>query len=159
VISDSPYEAGELALKPTAGIAAGILGGLVMLAIVQVLGPILGIGAGDVLGAIGTAVAPGGQTVLVGLVVHLVTAGVLGLMYSASQQRIPARGLVGVGVMFGLLVWIFGGLVAGWLMGEGVREALRSWSWLAACLGFGLTLAGMAVLAGRRTGTRALVRD
>lgn len=159
MISDSPYEAGELALKPAAGIAAGILGGLVMLAIVQILGPISGIGIGDVLGAIGMALMPGSQVVLVGMMLHLVTASVLGLMYSTSQQRIPASGLVGVGVMFGLVVWVFGGLVAGWLMGEGVREVLRSWSWLVACLGFGLTLAGMAVLAGRRSVRRAVVRD
>lgn len=159
MIADSPYAAGELVLKPIAGVAAGVLGGLLMLVAVQALSLISGVSAGDVLSAFGSALAPGGQVLLVGLVVHLVTAGLLGLLYAVSQQRIPARGLAGVGLLFGMVVWVFGGLFAGWLLGEGVREVVRSWSWLVACLGFGLALAAEAVLAGRRQVRAALPRD
>lgn len=159
MIADSPYEAGELALKPAAGVAAGVFGGLLMLVLVEALDPISGVSAGDVRSAIGSALAPGDRAVTVGLGLHLATAGVLGLLYALSQQRIPPRGLVGVGLLFGLVVWIFGALFAGWLMGEFVREVLRSWSWLLASLGYGLILAGTAVLAGRRAVRSAMPRD
>lgn len=151
MVSDSPYDTGELVLKPGIGAVAGIGGALLMLALLQVFYPVSGLSASSVLAQIGSVVASAGTAqsglVVIGLVVHLTTAGILGLLYALSQRRIPYRGLVGVGLLFGFVIWVISTLIIGWFFDESLRAVLRSWPWLLASLSYGLALASAAVWA------------
>ncbi|MCX7670736.1 MAG: hypothetical protein N2439_11775 [Anaerolineae bacterium] len=86
----------------------------------------------------------------------------LGLLYALNQRLIPKRGLIGVGLLFGFVIWLIGSVMFGRLLPEPLRATLRSWPWLMAHLAFGLVLAVMAVgQASRRQRTKrpVLVRD
>ena len=149
MISDSPYDTGDLVLKPVVGVTSGVGAALLMLLLIQVLYPVSGLSSRSALAQIGSVVAPSDATqsalILTGLAVHLSIAGLLGLLYALSQRQIPYRGLVGVGLLFGFVVWVVSTLVTGWLFDESLRTVLRSWPWLLASLLFGLVLASTAV--------------
>ena len=68
--------------------------------------------------------------------------GLLGIFYGACQLRVPIRGLVAVGIFYGIFLWILTNLV-GWLLFPATTEAIRSWP------GFGLFVsysAGLGLL-------------
>jgi hypothetical protein len=69
------------------------------------------------------------------------------LLYAVCQQRIPVRGLIAVGIFYGFILWIVGSLIIGMLLSRELRVVLRSWTWLGACVLYGLGLAGAAVWA------------
>jgi len=166
MISDSPYDSAELVLAPWQGMAAAAAGGWLMLALLQLVGPAAPLSPADLLGQIGALVTPAGAAADVrlaaGLALHLAVAVALGLLYALSQRLIPDRGLIGVGLLFGFVVWVVGSVILGRFWPEPLGAALRSWPWLAAHLAFGLTLAAVAVAqAGRRRAQKrpAVVRD
>jgi hypothetical protein len=155
VISDSPYQTGELLLTPLEGAASGLAAAVPMLAVVFALEP--GSGATvqawlDWLGGLARLSGSGGATasVVVGLVVHGCIGACLGLLYAASQQRIPMRALIGVGAFYGLFLWIAGKILLGWVFATPVREVVHSWVWLAGACAFGMSLALIAGWAGSR---------
>ncbi len=154
MVSDSPYQTQDLLLRPLEGAAAGVIGSFVMLAAVSALGSgpqekvatwlnwmagMAGIGAG----------APG-------LVLHGLVGAVLGALYASSQQRLPWRPLVGIGAFYGLLLWIAGRLLLGWLFSTPVHSVVHSWAWLAGACAYGMTLALFAGWAGARRPSSAV---
>ncbi len=165
MISDSPYRSGDLMLKPLEGLLAGMGGALLMLALLQVFNPVSHMPPGLALTRIGLVAVPADATsealMAMGLALHLAVAGLLGLLYALSQRRIPDRGLIGVGLLFGFVIWAVGSLIIGRFLEPAVREVLRSWPWLLAHLLYGLTLTAAAIYQGRRRGQgeQPVVRD
>lgn len=149
MISDSPYASGELLLKPGHGIAAGAGGGLLMLLLMQLLSPVARYTPAELLARIGLVVAPPSASAsaltATGLALHFAVAGLLGLLYALSQRRIPSRGLIGVGLLYGFVIWVVGSLIIGRFLDVSVSGALRAWPWLLANLLYGLVLAAVAV--------------
>ncbi len=147
MVTDSPYDATDYALRPAAGLVAGLLGAGVMLLPLAlsgtqgsgVLHDVL-ISAGDggnrVLRLTGAAPAP----VVSGSAVHAALGAMLGLLYAVCQVRRPVSGLIAVGVSYGFTIWIFSGLVAS-ALGHDVWGTVRSWPWLVACVTYGVSLA------------------
>jgi hypothetical protein len=82
--------------------------------------------------------------------VHVLIGAVLGVLYAMSQQRVPPRVLAGIGLFYGLMLWIAGRLLLGWVLSTRVRDVVHTWSWLAGALTFGLALALAAAWAGAR---------
>jgi len=152
MIVDSPYNFLGLALSPKIGIIAGILSAGVMLAVVSVCEPISTISVIQVLSKISLMIIPGpfGPTygrsnLIIGLIMHLILGGIFGLLYAMCQKSIPNRGLIGVGIFYGFVLWVVSSLLIGLLLTETVRVFLRSWAWLVANLVYGLCLAGMSI--------------
>lgn len=149
MISDSPYDSEELVLKPSTGTVSGVVAGMLMLILIWALSPVSGLSVGTLLTHVGSMMTSSSDkssiTVAVGLVVHLMTAGLLGLLYALCQRRIVIHGLVGVGLLFGFVMWVISTVIVGWLLDETARVVLRSWPWLLASLLFGLVLASVAV--------------
>jgi len=130
MISDSPYRFRDAVLSPGRGIFAGGVGSLLMLGLLVILEPLSGLSPAHALEAIGVACpwdCGGSSPVARGITVHLIMGALLGLLYAASQQRIPVRGLVGVGIFYGVLLWAVGGLIVGSFLGESLRRVIRSW--------------------------------
>ncbi len=157
MISDSPYEAGELILTSFEGIIGGLVGTLVMIVLATSLQFLSGHSQAEFLVRLGTAVSPfrlaNDHARIAGLVVSATVGCLLGLLYAVCQQRIPVRGFVAVGLFYGFLLWVIGRILARWAFGGILHDVLRSGQWLGACLGYGLCLAMAAVLfAGRRAG-------
>lgn len=155
MIADAPYRFGEFALRPRAGAGAGLFGAVLMLGILAVLSPASGLQVSEVLTRIASVIPLGGHlaatpTQMLGLGVHAGVGAVLGLLYAAAQQSLPLRRLAWVGLFYGVLVWIVGGFIAGWAIDDILRRTIRSWPWLVACLGYGLTLAFTAAWAQAR---------
>jgi hypothetical protein len=162
MISDSPYEASGLALTPRAGIAAGVTGGLLTFLLITLLQQVSGIDAMGGLPQMAVVFLPmpmdPSRTLLVpsvGAVLYVFATALLGLLYAACQKRIPARGLVIVGLFYGFILWIAGGFIVGPAIGGLLPEALRTWLWLLASLSFGLCLALAAVWATSRPSANA----
>jgi hypothetical protein len=157
MISDSPYQFKGLALTVRAGAVAGVAGALIMVGVLAVLQPVSGLPLSWVLGRIGRVILPasvlsGGNTTAqwVGLGLQVVLGAVLGVLYATSQQRIPAPGMMAVGIFYGFLLWVVGSVLVGFLFEKTLRAALRSWPWLLACLVYGMSLAGAAIWTSRR---------
>lgn len=152
MISDSPYQTGELLLRPREGAIAGVAGSLLMLGVVRALDPSpqgLVFAWLDWMARVAVP-ARAGAHVGPGLVVHGLVGAALGVLYAASQQRIPWRALLGIGAFYGLLLWIGGRVLLGWLFSTPVREVVHSWAWLAGASAYGITLAAAAVWAAVR---------
>lgn len=159
MISDSPYQAGDLLLRPLEGATAGFTGSLLMLAVVSVLdaGPQRVAGAWLQWMARFTPFGIGGDhPVIGGLVLHGLVGACLGLLYASSQQRIPWRALIGIGAFYGLFLWIGGRILLGWLFSTPVRAVVHSWVWLAGLCAYGMMLALFAGWAGARRPTPAV---
>lgn len=151
MIADAPYRTGPLILSPRAGVAAGAVGGLLMMAILSLLGPLSKLQAGDVLQRIGqilpfALVGPR----IVGAAIMTTCAMLLGGLYATSQQRAPARGLLAVGLFYGVVLWIVGGLFTRWLIGGELAVVVRSWPWFVADVVYGLWLAQVGIVISRR---------
>lgn len=145
----------DLVLLPVEGLLAGLVGSVLMLVSVALLQPASDLEAGYLLRQIGsvlftTADSHSTLALSAGLAVHLIVSLLLGLLYAASQQQIPIRGLVAVGTFYGLVNWIIGSLLVGSLLSQTLRETLRSWPWFAACIVYGLSLASVAIWVKKR---------
>jgi len=152
MIADSPYDFSRLLMKPMVGVVIGLIGAALMLGVIMLLEPIMGLTLGNLLSQITQVLLPNKLASscvscdpFVGLVGHLIFGMIFGLLYALCQQSIPVRGLVGVGVFYGFVIWIVGSLLIGLLFGESLRQVLRSWPWLLSHLVCGLTLAISAV--------------
>jgi len=158
MITDSPYDAGELVMRPRNGIIVGMGASVMMLAMLAALVPLSGISHLDALNAFAgilVSTSSGSLHILYGLGLHLAVGAVLGVLYCACQQRIPVRGLVFVGVFYGFVIWVAGGLIVSPIIGGEIREVLRSWSWLLASLIYGLSLTTAAVWSENRRSTES----
>lgn len=110
-----------------------------------VLGPWGGLVAGL---AVGGAVFAGAIPAS-GVEIHWAAAwlpwvlfGLLGMLYGACQLRVPIRGLVAVGIFYGVFLWVLTNLI-GWALFPATTEAFRTWP------GFGLFIsfsAGLGLL-------------
>lgn len=154
MVSDSPYQAGDLLLRPLEGAAAGVVASIVMLAAVSALGPgaqtLVATWLDWMAGIVGIGASGSG------LVLHGLVGAVLGMLYASSQQRLPLRSLVGIGAFYGLLLWIAGRLLLGWVVSTPVHSVVHSWAWLAGACVYGMTLALFAGWAGARRPSSAV---
>jgi hypothetical protein len=152
MITDSPYKLGELLIKRRFGAVAGIISASLMLLIVSLLSSASGLSVARLLSQVASAVLPrsleanlGDSALTIGLGVHLMFGVIFGVLHAMCQQSAPFRGLVGVGVFFGFVLWVISGLVIGWVFDPAIRSVLRSWPWLIAHIVYGLCLAGVAI--------------
>ena len=135
---------------------AGVVASMCMLGVVALLHPYSGLSARDLLVRTGEAVLPRGLvarsdvSVAASGVLYAVVGAVLGLLYAVSQDRVPARGLIAVGVFYGIVIWVVSRVLTAWLFGPTLRTALHSYPWFLACVCFGVVLAGCAAWADRR---------
>jgi len=160
MISDSPYDAGELVMRPRNGVIVGMAASVMMLAMLAALAPLSGLSHLEALSALASIFASTSSTsaagdfhMLYGLGLHLIVGAVFGVLYYACQQRVPARGLIFVGVFYGFVLWVAGSLVVGPIFGSQIREVVRSWPWLLGSLIYGLSLATAAVWSDNRRST------
>ena len=151
MIADSPYQVSSSALSPRMGVGAGLVAALFMLVVMQLIAPITGCSVEDALLNLGglvmssmTSLNSSGLQRWCGLTLHLAMGALFGLLYSVSQQNAERYLLIAVGLFYGCLLWI-GGRLFGACVGEPVRTMLRSWSWLAGSLSYGLCLAFAAI--------------
>lgn len=156
MVTDSPYDINDLALSPFAGLMVGLIASLIMLSVVMLFQPYSGISVENVLKPLATLVLPKRfeqveptTLVMIGLGVHLMLRGLIGLLYSVCQQRIPTRGFVAVGIFFGFIIWITGSVILGFVFGAEWRATSRTWTWLFANIIFGFTLALTAIIAAK----------
>lgn len=70
---------------------------------------------------------------------------VLGGLYGACQLCVPTRGLVAVGVFYGVFLWVLTNLF-GWLLFPVAAAEVRSWSGFLCYLSFSLSLAICSIL-------------
>jgi hypothetical protein len=155
MVADSPYGVLLQAMPTGYGAVCGGIGAGVMLA---VAGSAAALGDGGppppFVVAYAICGAPAGPsaagcwgTVLAG---HGALGALLGVLYAVSQRRAATGALLGVGAFYGLFVWLVGRLVAAVALPDVHASAMSSWAWLAACLTFGLVLAGSAAVHQRR---------
>lgn len=152
MIADSPYDYSGLLLKPVLGIVIGLVGAGLMLLVLAIFEPLTGLSPADMLSQITqvllsdkAASSCAGCDPWVGLAGHLLLGLIFGLLYALCLQSVPVRGIVGVSVFYGFVIWVVGSLLIGLLIDESVRTVLRSWPWLVAHLGYGILLALAAI--------------
>jgi hypothetical protein len=157
MISDSPYHVDRSMLTPRAGMATGLIAAMVMIILIALLQPVSGLGWVETLMKIGRVFLPLSAypiedriVALIGLSFHFFLGALLGLFYAVCQQRIPARGLIIVGVFYGFVIWVVGRLFISPLFGADLLKPFRSWPWLLACLFYGLCLAVGAIWSEKR---------
>ncbi len=149
MLADAPYETTEPVMHPLVGLVAGLAAGGAMLgtsALAHKLTPMaLAFGLGDATR---------------GLVAWLALAAFLGLMYGISQLQARPRDLIGVGIFYGIFLWIAPAVFGRLFFGQSTAM-LRTFPWFVSCLAFGLTLGILAVLAERTrsTSTAVVARD
>jgi len=149
MVSDSPYDAGELIGRPGAGAAAGAVAAVLMLALLAGLqGPDSVRAWVDDTGRVllPASLRTATSLSMAGSVVHLAVGALIGALYAACQQRTSVSGVVVVGAFYGFIVWLVGYLVLGRLFHAGPR-LLPTWSGLLVMLAYGLMLAAWAVRA------------
>ena len=134
----------------------------------MLLQPLTGISVENVLKPLATLVLPKqfeqvepATLGMIGLGVHLLLRGLIGMLYSVCQQRVPTKGFVAVGIFFGFIIWITGSVILGFVFGEGWRETSRTWTWLLANITFGFCLALTTIIAAkiRPAATVAVPKD
>ena len=144
----------DLVLTPMAGAMAGLAGsGLMLMAAAAAAQPLSSITVAELLTRIGNVVpiaADVRSSASWGTGLVFLVGALLGLLYAACQRRVPARGLVAVGLFYGFVIWLFGGLLAGALFGRLLHDGLRSWSWFVACVIYGIWLALVAIWVDKR---------
>jgi TRAP-type C4-dicarboxylate transport system permease large subunit len=152
MIADSPYEARELVLTPKMGLVAGFLAAILMLIFIYLVQPISGFTLRNVLTQIGDVLLPNFDTL--GIYYQLLSGVffnvLLGILYSLSQQTIPRRGLIFVGLFYGFILWLIIGIIVGWMTGDEARGVFHSWLWLLSCFLYGFCLASVATWSGNR---------
>jgi hypothetical protein len=161
MISDSPYDNGELALSPLVGLVGGLLGSSLMLVVVIVMQSITTIGVTDIVNTTGSIWAGNDLESValfnIGLIAHFTTGGVLGLLYALCEQRGTRGGLLFVGIFYGFILWIMGTVIILPILDENARAVLRTWPYFIACLIYGLTLAAIAIWVDKRKPAGAVV--
>ena len=138
-----------LQLRPRQGIPAGIVAGLVMAVAMFVFANLFGPGGMRWLQTIAAtflgpdAFLPASQplALILGLVIHLLICIGLGVLYAASQDRIPGRETLVVALFYSFTIWV----VASFIIGDWINELIipfnRTWWGFTAHLCFGATLA------------------
>jgi hypothetical protein len=157
MIADSPYEHHEVVLTSRAGAIGGLMGASMMLMLLVILQPASGISHMEVLRHVGEVMLPASYlsassvvALVIGLTLHLSTGAAFGILYASCQQNIPVRGLIAVGVFYGFILWIGGRFLIGPFIGGKLRTEVCSWSWLLACLLYGVCLTVVAVWSKKR---------
>ena len=156
MISDSPYGAEESVLTLEQGVLAGVLAALLMLLAIALLHPLSGMSVRDLLTRIGETMVPRGvplrshSLMVASSILYATVGALLGLLYAASQARIPVRGLIVVGVFYGIVIWAVSRLVTFLLFRSSLGPALHSYPWFLACAVYGMVLAGCAAWIDRR---------
>jgi hypothetical protein len=151
MIADSPYESGDLVLSPMAGVAAGLIGAAAMLAVVAGLEPVSGHSLSVLLSEISSLILPAPRgagvttlTLMFAFGMHGALGAMYGLLYAICQQRASARGLMAVGIFYGVVLWILHALLTRVTLGDAPPSVIRSWTWFLANLAFGSCLAATA---------------
>jgi hypothetical protein len=161
MISDSTYDFEDIVLTPRAGLVSGLLGAAFMLVLVLALQPLTGFSLKTLLAQIGTVIwfdkATENVLLILGLLFHGLLGAIFGWLYALCQQRVPAAGLIAVGLFYGFFLWVGGSLIIGIFLSEDLRGLIRSWPWFGACLWFGLCLAASAIWAERHRPTQIIV--
>lgn len=134
-------------LTPLQGAAAGAALAFAMLAIVFAFEPGTGTTARAWLYWLGSLA--GQRWVALGVIVHGLLGAGLGALYAMSQQRVPFGALLGVGIFYGIVLWVGGRILLAWVFSTGAAEVVRSRVWLAGSVSFGFMLALAAGMAGR----------
>lgn len=113
-----------------------------------VLGPWGGLCAGTMLGGIVATVA----CPMAGVEIHWAAewlpwalSALFGVLYGACQLRVPIRGLVAVGIFYGVFLWVLTNLV-GWLAFPVSISAIRSWPGIGMFILFTASLGFLSVL-------------
>ena len=143
LITDSPYRTGELVLAPLTGLLAGFVGSAMVLGGMAVLRPSADSTIHEFLALIT------GRSVF-NLFVYFGLGGLGGLLYALCEQRGPRPALMVVGLYYGFVVWVVGGVMGEALLGPTARSVLHSWQLLLAGLAFGLWLAVVALWSASR---------
>ncbi len=161
MLSDSPYDLPEAVLPLPAGALMGGVGAVAMVAVAAVWHSAARYLEGVAAGFVPAGRFPAETMVIVGVGVHVVVGGLLGLAYASSQRRAPTAALLASGIAFGVLLWVVGRIVVLVVDQQSVRETVRSWAWLAACVTYGEVLALAAALWQRLRppAQRVVIRD
>lgn len=164
MISDAPYQSEELVLSSGAGVIAGLIASGVMLAALDLISRTVPavrdwpMRLADVVG-VSSGHTPGGA-VFLGLSVHAVLGGALGLLFAMCLQRIPTTAILAVGLFYGVLLWIVAGLLLRIVPSEQLQGAVRSLAFLGACAVYGVVLSIIAAVSThRRRQELVVVRD
>lgn len=164
MLTDSEYDFNDLTLSPLTGLISAIVGAFLMLSIVLLLQNFSGISLESVLNQYATLILPKRFEQLepttlmtIGLIVHLVIRGLIGVLYSLSLQKVPTKGYIAIGIFFGFFIWILGSVIPSWFLGEQWRIVSRSWTWLLANIVFGMTLAITAIIVDKLSPVEAVV--
>jgi len=161
MISDSTYDFEDIVLTPRSGLVSGLMGAALMLILVLALQPITGFSLQTLLAQMGAVIwsdtATENVLVTLGVLLHGLLGAIFGLLYALCQQRVPARGLITVGLFYGFFLWVGGSLIIGVFLSESLRALVRSWPWFGACLGFGLCLATSAIWVERHRPAQTIV--
>jgi len=150
MISDSPYQSGELVLASRVGIVAGLIGSALMLAPLELASQTTPASRDWLLklaGVIpGSAIYAPFQLLVTGGVIHAILGAALGLLFAVCLQRMPRYAMIVVGLFYGLVLWVVGGLITRVLFADHLRGVVQSTVYLRACLVYGLVLSGAAAL-------------
>ncbi len=153
MISDSPYSSEGFVLNPLVGILVGMVAALCMVPVLWVLQPVSGLQLNDVLADAGTVVLSGTaephNLKLAGGILHVVVGGLFGLLYALCQTHAPTKGLIGVGISYGIVLWALGSLFTHWFYREALGGVIHTWAWLVSSIVYGLLLSLVAVWAER----------
>lgn len=160
MISDSPYSSEEFVLKPLAGFVVGAVAALLMFPVILLLQPVSGLLLQEVLADAGTVLLSGTaepqHLKITGAVLHAGVGSLLGLLYALCQMRAPTKGLIGVGISYGIVLWALGSLFTHWFYREALGAVIHTWVWLLASIVYGLLLSLVAVWVERRRPQRHL---
>lgn len=144
-------------LTPVQGLAAGI-GSASVMAVVMMLGSSLaGTGFWTPINAIGSFFQGGplrlefaGSVTLLGVAIHLLVGGLLGVLYASAQELIDLPSLLIVAVYYGLVTWFVSTFaVLSWLR-PGIHEVWKAWPVFIGHLSFGFLLGLTAAYSIRR---------
>lgn len=152
LLTDSPYRVGEPLFSPWVGIINGLVGGGLMLGCVAAFEPVSGVSAASAIARVGHALGAS-DAVIAGLVAHVSVSVLLGVLHAACLGDGPVRGLVGVGVFYGVVTWIVGGFLGRLTLGDELRPLVRSLPWFCGHLAYAVPLTGASLIAhARRAG-------
>ncbi len=161
MISDSPYNSEGFVLRPLVGFVLGAGAALLMVPVLFLLQPVSGLLLQDVLADAGTVLLSGTaepqNLKVAGLVLHLLVGSLFGLLYALCQMRAPTKGLIGVGISYGVVLWALGSLFTHWFYREALAAVIHTWAWLVASIVYGLLLSLSAVWVERHRPQRAFV--
>jgi hypothetical protein len=149
VIADSPYDLQGLVVRPRLGFVAGVIAALLMLPVIFFLQPLSKLALADVLENLGVVLlsgdAPATHLIIAGTLLHALLGGLFGVLYALCQTRADKKGLIGVGISYGVALWLLSSLFTIWAYRDTLHYIFHSWSWLVASLVYGFCLAQVAL--------------